>query len=85
MICLLRIGDEVFWRGNWGKNAPKVAKVESIETDCRDDKQGTPVDEVPWSEVYDSDIVIVTMDNEHWAYGYQLTPIEGPDVREKNR
>ena len=69
----LKIGDEVIWRGSWGKDAPKRAKVEAIEI-TGGGKYGTPVDEVEWSKVRDRNIT-VDLDNGHWAYASQISPV----------
>jgi len=66
----LKIGDEVIWRGSWGKDAPKIAKVESIEI-TNGGKYGEQVDEVEWSKVYERNIT-VDLDNGHWAYASQI-------------
>jgi len=67
----LKIGDEVIWRGSWGSDAPKRAKVEAIEI-TGGGKYGKPVDEVEWSEVRDRNIT-VDLDNGHWAYASQIS------------
>ena len=69
-MSTLKIGDEVIWRGSWGKDAPQLAKVEEIEI-TKGGKYGNPVDEVEWSEVYERNLV-VTLDNGHWAYASQI-------------
>jgi hypothetical protein len=68
---MLRIGDTVTWRGSWGSDPPRRAKVEQITaTKERHMKYGTEVEELPWSAVERS---IVSLDNGCWAYGYQLS------------
>lgn len=68
----LNVGDTVKWRGAFGSEAPKEVKVNSIEI-CRDgDKNGRSVDCVEWSRVNSRNIV-VDLDNNHWAYGTQLS------------
>jgi primase-polymerase (primpol)-like protein len=69
----LKIGDEVIWRGSWGKDAPKRAKVEAIEI-TGGGKYGDSVDEVEWSKVCDRNITVV-LDNGHWAYASQISPV----------
>lgn len=69
-MSTLKIGDEVIWRGSWGKDAPQLAKVEEIEI-TNGGKYGNSVDEVEWSEVYERNLV-VTLDNGHWAYASQI-------------
>ena len=48
---LLSVGDQLMWRGAWGKEEPKVATVRCIEIDADDTKQGTEVQQVRWSEI----------------------------------
>ncbi len=69
---LLKIGDTVMWRGSWGTENPQNATVEAIEIDC-ENKTGKSVTKVEWSKVNED--VIVTLDNGHWAYGYQITQL----------
>ena len=70
----LKIGDEVIWRGSWGSDAPKRAKVEAIEI-TGGGKYGDSVDEVEWSKVCDRNITVV-LDNGHWAYASQISPVQ---------
>lgn len=67
---MLKIGDTVLWRGGFGTDSPKKAKVEEIEI-TNGGKYGDPVDEVPWSKVQGRNAV-VTLDNGHWAYASQI-------------
>lgn len=68
---LLEIGDKVLWRGSWGTEPEKEAKVESIEkTKSPNKKYGESVNRVFWNEHF-----VVTLDNGHWAYSTQLRPI----------
>ena len=66
----LKIGDKVWWRGGFGSEPAKLATIEEIEI-TNGDKYGTEVDEVKWALVYDRNVV-VSLDNDHWAYAYQL-------------
>ena len=67
---MLTINDKVLWRGAFGQDAPKIAKVTAIERDCVA-KSGTPVAAIPWAEVHNRS-VIVDLDNGHWCYGNQI-------------
>ena len=69
----LKIGDQVLWSGGWGSQAPVPCKVTRIEKNC-EGGLGDFCDEIPWSECGDRSVV-VDLDNNHWAYGYQLSPI----------
>lgn len=73
MSGILRVGDEVEWRGGWGKHPPRRAVVTRIEIlDGTDDKYGLDTDEVAWEPACD---FVVDLDNGHWAYGTQVTPV----------
>ena len=71
MSKVLKIGDKVWWRGGFGSEPAKLAVVEGIEI-TGGHKYGDPVDEVPWSEVYDRNVT-VDLDSEHWAYADQIS------------
>lgn len=73
-MAMLKKGDNVNWRGAWGTQEPKIARVDVIEITRGGDKYGRPVDEVDWSECEKGNVV-VTLDNGHWAYGSQLSPL----------
>jgi hypothetical protein len=68
----LRVGDTVKWRGGFGNDAPKDAKIESIEVCPNGSKYGTQVDKIEWSKVNARNVVI-DLDNRHWCYGTQIT------------
>jgi len=67
----LTVGDTVKWRGGFGGDAPKDAKVESIEINC-EGKYGDDVSEVAWGKV-NSRSVNISLDNGHWCYGTQIS------------
>lgn len=70
---LLRVGDTVIWRGAWGRERPRRAHVIALEeTDAPRSKYGEPVLAIPWDRMA---YAVVTLDNGHWAYGEQLSPI----------
>ena len=72
-MSMMKVGDTVMWRGCFGMDAPKPAKIESIEeTQQRRSKYGDAVNEIAWSR---KDYALVTLDNGHWAYGEQLSPV----------
>jgi hypothetical protein len=72
----LKIGDEVIWRGAWGKDVPKQVKIISIEV-CNGSKYGMGLSEVEWSDIkLNPRNYVFDLNNEHWAYGYQLTEIK---------
>lgn len=67
---VLKVGDTVSWRGNFGTDAPKDAVVEGIEI-TNGGKYGDSVDEVEWKEVYGRNVT-VDLDNGSWAYASQI-------------
>lgn len=74
MSNTLKIGDKVTWRGGWGRDAPQVVRVVSMEvTDKPHEKYGDSVDEVDWSLVEDNRVCFI-LDNGSWAYSDQITP-----------
>jgi len=64
----LKLGDKVNWRGGFGKDLPKVAKVTNIVV------LNKTVESVAWGEVQ-SRAVVLDLDNDHWCYGNQVTQI----------
>jgi hypothetical protein len=72
MSDVLKIGDKVWWRGGFGSEPKKLATIEEIEI-TGGYKYGDHVDEVPWSEVYDRNVVVCFSDNDHWAYAEQIS------------
>ena len=65
--------DKVIWRGAWGKDNPKAAIVTDI--DVWNGTELVDVDEVDWELVKSGRDVVVSLDNGHWSYGFQLTPL----------
>jgi hypothetical protein len=72
---ILRIGDTVMWRGGFGTAPARPTKVTDIEVCDPGFKEGTPVDEIPWSEVRGRRVVVSTAAGP-WAYGEQISRIE---------
>jgi len=70
----LRVGDTVRCRGGWGSDAPQLVTITHLQR-CvvEGDKYGVPVAELPWSE---KGRAVVDLDNGHWAYGWQLEPMQ---------
>ena len=68
---ILKIGDTVMWRGSWGRDIAKEAKIDSIEVGCGQTKHGRDVKSVSWETIKKGGVV-VSLDNGHWAYGHQL-------------
>lgn len=77
---VLRVGDEVIWRGSWGTAAPQRARVVGLQrTNVQRSKQGRDVDELPWAVVR-ANYAVADLDNHSWAYGDQLAPVPGREV-----
>lgn len=76
MSNFLSIGDEVLWRGGWGKDPAKVTKVTSIEVCQPGNKYGNKVSTVEWEGVLNGNTnIVVDLSNGHWAYGSQINPV----------
>ena len=60
----LKVGDEVMWRGGFGSDAPRKAKVVGIELCRSGEKYGEPRESVDSSK---KDRIVVDLDNGHWA------------------
>ncbi len=75
MKNLLKRNDEVLWAASWGTEPQKKATVTEITLldykGAKDD--GVEVEQINWELV--PEWVVVTLDNGHWAYGYQLEPL----------
>jgi hypothetical protein len=70
---IVRVGQEVKYRGNFGSGQIRTAKLEEIEL-CEDEheKYGTPVEEVSVHELYKC---VLDLSDGYWAYGYQIVEI----------
>jgi len=72
MTAFLSIGDDVLWSGCWGSLPPEKAKIVSIEKNIGlglRHGQRQPVDTI---SIVDKKDAIFTLDNQCWAYGYQI-------------
>lgn len=70
---LLKIGDTIWYKGNFGKAKKVKAKVTAIEW-TNGGKYGEPCDKVHWRWVQNRNVV-VDLDNGFWAYAYQISKI----------
>ena len=71
---ILKVGDTVMWRGSWGNDAPRPAKIDHMELcEAPRMKEGTPVRAVEWK---DKARLVVDLSNGSWAYGFQIEPVE---------
>lgn len=73
MAKLLKVGDEVIWRGAWGTAHPARARVIGLTEVEPGEKYGYGVRLMLWSEVQSR--AVVDLDNGYWAYGSQLEPV----------
>lgn len=76
---MLKVGDEVMWRGGFGMHDAQPAVVKRIEVmeSIAQKEGGEPVAEVPWINVIDRKVyIVVSLTNGSWAHGYQLDPKE---------
>jgi len=73
-MAKIKVGDTVLWRGGFGCDAPKPAKIVAMDKSehAHDKNGGYSVAEADWNEV---NYLTVTLDNNHWAYGTQLFPM----------
>lgn len=78
MSAVVRIGDQVWWKGAFGMQPPKLAKVEAMErTEYPRDKYGVEdLESASWDLVRENK-VLFTLDNGHWAYSEQIQPAVG--------
>jgi hypothetical protein len=74
MKPLLKVGDTVMWRHGWGSYAPQKAVIQTITLVENSLLEGTDVPAVQWDSIENRDVV-VTLENRHWAYGYQISPV----------
>ena len=75
MINVIRIGDKVSWRGDYGKAPVEEATVELITlTEGPYSTDGNEVYSVKL-ETLKGGAVLFDFDNGHWAYGNQVAPL----------
>ena len=79
MKDLISVGDSVMWSGSWGSESAKPVRITAMEL-CAAPRQkyGVPVTEVPTTM---KNYVNFTLDNGHWAYGYQITLMDDEQLR----
>ena len=83
MKNILKVGDEVAWKNAWGTDSPRLAKVTRIEIVPPGEKEGgEEVNTVPWA-VVEAGAVVVDLDNHHWAYGYQISPVSTKETTDQ--
>tara|TARA_R110002167_G_scaffold96473_2_gene255552 strand:- start:973 stop:1209 length:237 start_codon:yes stop_codon:yes gene_type:complete len=73
---MITIGDKIMWRGGFGKDAPKVATVTGLElTQEPREKYGEATECSTWERARENRL-LVTLDNGHWCYGSQISPLD---------
>ena len=66
----IKIGDTVTYRGGWGADTPKQAKIEGIELCSKiGQKYGKHVKEI---DVKNIERCVFALSDGHWCYGYQI-------------
>ncbi len=66
----LKIGDTVLWRGGFGMERAKRAKILSIQLcEHEREKYGEDVDEIDGKDILRG---VFDLDNGHWCYGEQI-------------
>ena len=76
MSDTLRVGDDVLWRGSFGMEEPKKVIVKGIQLNYSNgSKDGVAVDEIDWWHIQERN-QIIDLDNGHWAWAFQIKPIE---------
>lgn len=68
---IISIGSTVNWRGSWGMDVAKPVNVKRIEICEEGQKEGVEVESVSYEELETKNVVF-SLDNGHWAYGYQI-------------
>lgn len=71
---ILRIGNTVQWRGGFGSDSPKPAKVTTIEVCPQGEKYGKSQSRISWDKIQElGRRVVLNLDNGHWCYGTQIS------------
>ena len=72
---ILKVGDQVNWRGSWGMEPIEVTTIDHMEVTCYPrEKYGDDASEVSWGTVKENRVV-VGLTNGHWAYSTQIAPV----------
>lgn len=72
----LKVGDKVMWRGGFGTESPKEATVTGMQQCPEGSKYGNDIESADWDKVRTGRKIVVDLDNGHWAYGSQLSPLK---------
>jgi hypothetical protein len=76
--AILRIGDIVMWKGDFGTASAQPARVVGIDISYHGDKYGESVEEIEWENALYNRAVILTLENGRWCYGDQIARPEPP-------
>ena len=72
-IKKIKVGMTVIYRGSWGHDAPKEAKIEAMELcESENEKYGEQVDEVAIEDIRRTTF---DLNDEHWCYGWQVDEV----------
>ena len=75
---IIRKGSQVLYRGSWGRDGQRIAEVIAIEQpQGPNEKYGDEVDAVTLDAHY-----VLTLNNGHWCYSYQVDGIVQPPDNE---
>lgn len=72
---VISVGDTVMWRGTWGQDAAKPAKIIDMQL-CEEERMKYGID-IEKAYLKDKNRLCVVLDNHAWAYGFQIEPIRG--------
>ena len=79
---VLEVGDSVLWRGAWGTEPERVAKVTKIQiNEANGSKYGEHVQSVGWDTVVERKVIVsldirdTTLGHTHWAWADQISPL----------
>lgn len=73
-MSIIKVGDTVMWRGAWGRDAARPAKIVGMEL-CEAPRMKEGI-RVRSAFLADKARLVVDLDNGSWAYGFQIEPIE---------
>lgn len=68
-MSTIKIGDSVLWSGCWGRDPQQRTTITEIEHCPNGGKYGESVNEIDTNR---KDECVFTLENGHWAYGYQI-------------
>ncbi len=77
-MARVKVGQTVNWKGGFGTEPVKEAKITVMTLCAKGQKFGREVKSADWDTVLGKNKmqIIVELENGHWAYGNQLSPIQ---------